>query len=66
MDIHETLFSIDLLIIGGKLLEVIKVKNIIDPTRTYPDQSLTVKAFSERWLLLEQHDYVVVDHAKHD
>ena len=51
MDIHETLFSIGLLIIGAKLLEGIKVNDIIDPARTYPDQSLTVRAFTEQWLL---------------
>ena len=43
-------------------LEGIKVKDIIDPARTYPDQSLTVKTFTEQWLLSEQQDYVVVDH----
>ena len=39
-------------------LEGIKVKDIIDPARTYPDHSLTVKTFSEHWLLPEQQDYV--------
>ena len=63
MDIHETLFSIGLLIIGAKLLEGIKVNDIIDPARTYPDQSLTVRAFTEQWLLPHQHDYVIVDRA---
>ena len=53
LHIHETLFSIGRLIIGAKFLEGIKVKDIIDPARTYPDQSLTVKTFSEQWLLPE-------------
>ncbi|MCY4474889.1 MAG: cation:proton antiporter [Chloroflexi bacterium] len=44
-------------------LEGIKVNDIIDPARTYPDQSLTVRAFTEQWLLPEQQDYVVVDRA---
>ncbi len=43
-------------------LEGIKVKDIIDPARTYPDQTLTVKTFTEQWLIPEQQDYVVVDH----
>ena len=45
-------------------LEGIRVKDILDRSRSYPDQSLTVRAFTERWLLPEQHDYVVVDHGK--
>ncbi len=44
-------------------LEGIKVNDIIDPARTYPDQSLTVRAFTEQWLLPDQHDYVIVDRA---
>ncbi len=45
-------------------LEGIRVQDILDRSRTHPEQSLTVKAFAERWLLPEQHDYVVVDHGK--
>lgn len=43
-------------------LEGIKVKDIIDAARTYPDQTMTVKTFTEQWLMPEQQDYVVVDH----
>ncbi|MYD65300.1 MAG: hypothetical protein F4X26_04865 [Chloroflexi bacterium] len=42
-------------------LEGIRVHEILDRSRTYPDQSLTVKAFAATWLLPEQNDYVVVD-----
>ena len=42
-------------------LEGIRVRDILDRSRSYPEQSLTVKAFAEHWLLPEQHDYVVVD-----
>lgn len=42
-------------------LEGIKVKDIIDAARTYPDQTMTVKTFTEQWLIPEQQDYVVVD-----
>ena len=45
-------------------LEGIRVRDILDRSRSYPDQSLTVKAFAEHWLLPEQHDYVVVDRGK--
>ena len=45
-------------------LEDIKVQDILDHSRSYPEQSLTVKAFAETWLLPEQHDYVVVDKGK--
>ncbi len=42
----------------------IKVDHILDRSRSHPDQSLTVRAFAENWLLPEQHDYVVVDDGK--
>ena len=42
----------------------IKVDHILDRSRSHPEQSLTVSAFAENWLLPEQHDYVVVDHGK--
>ena len=45
-------------------LEGIRVRDILDRSRSYPEQSLTVKAFAEHWLLPEQHDYVVVDQGK--
>lgn len=42
-------------------LEGVRVQDILDRSRHYPDQSLTVKAFAEHWLTPEQHTYVVVD-----
>ena len=45
-------------------LEGIRVKDILDRSRSHPEPSLTVRAFAERWLLPGQHDYVVVEHGK--
>ncbi len=45
-------------------LDGIKVAHILDRDRSHPEQSLTVKTFTENWFLPEQHDYVVVDHGK--
>ena len=42
-------------------LEGIRVRDILDRSRSYPERSLTVKAFAETWVLPEQHDYVVVE-----
>ena len=41
-------------------LEGIRVWDILDQSRTYPEQTLTVKAFAATWLVPEQYDYVVV------
>ena len=45
-------------------LEDVRVRDVLDRSRTYPEKSLTVKAFAETWLFPEQHDYVVVDKGK--
>ena len=45
-------------------LDGIRLRDILDRSRRHPEQSVTVRAFTERWLLPEQHDYVVVDHGK--
>lgn len=42
-------------------LEGIKVSDILDRSRSYPDKTTTVKAFADHWMIPEQHDYVVVD-----
>lgn len=42
-------------------LEGIKVKDILDRSRRYPELSMTVKAFVDGWILPQQHDYVVLD-----
>ncbi len=46
------------------VLEGIRVRDILDRSRSHPEQSLSVKAFAENWLLPEQHDYVVVNHGQ--
>ena len=48
--------SLDRFALQGKA-----VGEVLDRSRSYPEPSLTVKAFAENWLLPEQHDYVVVD-----
>lgn len=45
-------------------LEGIRVKDILDRSRRYPEPTLTVKAFVESWMLPQQHDYVVADKAR--
>ena len=45
-------------------LEGITVNDILDRSRNYPMQSLTVKAFVDSWILPQQNDYVVVDKGK--
>ena len=39
----------------------VHVEDVLDHTRIYPDQSITVRNFVEHWTTSEQHDYVVVD-----
>ena len=43
-------------------LDGIRLRDVLDRSRRHPAQSLTVKAFTENWLVPEQHDYVVVNH----
>ena len=45
-------------------LDDVQVRDILDTSRIYPDQSITVKAFAETWLISEQHDYVITDKGK--
>ena len=45
-------------------LDGIKVNDILDRSRSHPDQSTTVEAFADQWLISGQHDYVVVDGPK--
>ena len=45
-------------------LEGITIKDILDRSRSYPEQSLTLKAFVDSWILPQQNDYVVVDKGK--
>ena len=39
----------------------VHVADVLDRTRIYPHQSITVKSFIDHWTTPEQHDYVVVD-----
>ncbi len=43
------------------VLGEIQVKDVLDKTRIYPDQDITVRNFVDHWTTAEQHDYVVVD-----
>ena len=42
-------------------LEDITVDDILDRTHRYPNPSVTVRDFTERWTIPHQHDYVVAD-----
>ena len=42
-------------------LNEITVDSILDRTRRHPSPSLSVRDFTERWIIPRQHDYVVVD-----
>ena len=48
----------DRFVLGG-----VHVRDVLDGTRIYPDQSITVRNFIDNWTTSEQHDYVVVDGA---
>ena len=43
------------------VLGEIQVRDVLDKTRIYPDQDITVRNFVDHWTTPEQHDYVVVD-----
>ena len=42
-------------------LEGIRVQDVLDTSRSHPQQSITVQTFVDNWLLTGQHDYVVVN-----
>ncbi len=42
-------------------LDDITVGDIVNRTRHHPDTSVTVRDFTERWIVPRQHDYVVVN-----
>ena len=42
-------------------LDDITVGDILDRARRYPDPSLSVRAFADRWIVPHQQDYVIVD-----
>ena len=43
------------------VLDEVHVRDVLDQTRIYPEQSMTVRSFIDTWTTPEQHDYVVVD-----
>ncbi len=43
-------------------LDDITVGDILDRTRSYPDPSMSVRAFADQWILPHQQDYAVVEH----
>ncbi len=45
-------------------LEGVTVGHLMDPTRDYPDSSITVQEFSDEWMVPGQHDYLVVDYGE--
>ena len=45
----------------GFALEDVTVDDILDRTRNHPDSNVTVRDFTERWVVPHQHDYVVAD-----
>ena len=57
--VHHTPPSLDRFV-----LDDVRVRDILDRSRSHPERSLTVKTFAENWLSQEQHDYVVVDQGK--
>ena len=42
-------------------LDDITVGDMLDRTRAYPDPTLSVRAFADRWIVPHQQDYVIVD-----
>ena len=45
-------------------LDGVRVRDVLDTARRHPEQSLTVRAFTDNWLVPEQHDFVVEDRGK--
>ncbi|MCY4556087.1 MAG: cation:proton antiporter [Chloroflexi bacterium] len=47
--------------IANFALDNITVNDILDRSRSHPDPSVTVRDFTDRWTMPNQHDYVVVE-----
>ena len=45
-------------------LDGVRVGDILDTSRRHPEQSVTVRAFTDNWLVPEQHDYVIEDNGE--
>lgn len=59
-DLPETLDDIPAGVIGFAL-ENVTVNDILDRARVHPESTVSVRDFAERWIMPNQHDYVVVD-----
>ena len=44
-----------------RALDDINAGHVLDPSRTYPDVSLSIRSFADDWIVPDQQDYVVVD-----
>lgn len=44
-----------------RALDDITAGHVLDPSRTYPDSSLSIRSFADEWIVPDQQDYVVVD-----
>ena len=44
-----------------RALDDITAGHVLDPSRSYPDASLSIKNFADDWIAPDQQDYVVVD-----
>ena len=42
-------------------LEGITANHVLDRTRTYPDSSISIREFADKWVVPDQNDYLVVD-----
>ena len=56
--------DVELHLLERFVLGEIHVKDVLDQTRIYPDQTITVRNFVDHWTTPEQYDYVVVDHGQ--
>ena len=60
-DLPKSLDDIPSNVAGFTLDENMTVDAILDRSRTHPDPSLSVRDFTERWIVPHQHDYVVAE-----
>ncbi len=44
-----------------RALDDITAGHVLDPSRTYPEASLSIRSFADEWIVPDQQDYVVVD-----
>ncbi len=44
-----------------RALDDITAGHVLDPSRTYPEATLSIRSFADDWIVPDQQDYVVVD-----